>query len=35
MMITGMTSGTAASLAAVPTWPNVARLCLRPTGPKK
>ena len=35
MMMIGIISGTTASLVAVLNWPKVARLCLRPTGPKK
>ena len=35
MMMIGIISGTAACLAAVLNCPKVARLCLKPTGPKK
>ncbi len=35
MMMTGIISGMAASLAASANWPKVARLRLMPTGPKK
>ena len=35
MMMSGIISGTAASLVAVLNCPNVARLRMTPTGPKK